>query len=295
MGKNIYRLKGHESFVPREGWFTKGLKAVQEDPMLFYSNFSADRLGVGTNMAKSIRYWLRTAGLTQDVQKTGTVLTPLGKIVLDNDPYLEKTFTLWILHTNIAQNFPMATSWNIFFNDFDLNSWKREEMAPVMEEYLIEKTGDTSISERSLKDDCNAILSMYVGSENESEDPEDPKGSPFNALKLLRKNGQYYEKVYKNYDQVGMYPVLYVILDPLNEKGYLNIDDILSAYNMPGKLFLMNRIQINRALDAMEASEYITINRTAGLDMVYPKKQITAVEAVSEFFAQDTSDGEYIL
>ena len=70
-----HRLKGHESFIPREGWITKALFAIQRDPMLFTVASGADALGVGTNMAKSIRYWMRTAGLTDETQNHGVYLT----------------------------------------------------------------------------------------------------------------------------------------------------------------------------------------------------------------------------
>lgn len=43
MGKIAYRLKGHESFVPREGWITKGLIAVNNDPAIFADNYAADK------------------------------------------------------------------------------------------------------------------------------------------------------------------------------------------------------------------------------------------------------------
>ena len=218
MAKIIYRLKGHESFVPRDGWITKGLIAVHNDPLVFGDKFSADTLGVGTNMAKSIRYWLRTSGLTKEVQRTGTVLTPLGELIYAHDPYLEKEFTLWILHVNIARNFAQATSWNVFFNDFDMNTWKREEMTAVMEEYIIQRTGDPTPSERSIHDDCNAILAMYSDSENDRDDPEDYKGSPFSTLGLIHKNRQHYEREAKSFDEIGIYPVLYTIANNLTEQ-----------------------------------------------------------------------------
>ena len=48
-------------------------------------------------MAKSIRYWMRTAGLTDESQATGVHLTELGRTILQCDPYLEDIFTLWII------------------------------------------------------------------------------------------------------------------------------------------------------------------------------------------------------
>ena len=107
-----YRLKGHESFILREGWITKALFAIDRDPLLFTVSAGADALGVGTNMAKSIRYWMRTAGLTDESQATGVHLTELGRTILQCDPYLEDIFTLWIIHINIATNYKLATSWN---------------------------------------------------------------------------------------------------------------------------------------------------------------------------------------
>lgn len=32
-----YRLKGHETFILREGWLSKGLYAVAADAKVFYS------------------------------------------------------------------------------------------------------------------------------------------------------------------------------------------------------------------------------------------------------------------
>ena len=80
-----YRLKGHESFTLREGWLTKGIMAVRRKPDLFSENFGADELGVGTNMAKSIRYWLKCSGLTEEKTKGEVALTALGECLLKED------------------------------------------------------------------------------------------------------------------------------------------------------------------------------------------------------------------
>lgn len=134
MDKKDYRLKGHESFTLREGWLTKGLNAVHENPRVFSENSGADALGVGTNMAKSIRYWMRTAELTKEHPRDGVTLTEYGNLIFQNDPYFEDIFSLWVIHANIARNFKLATSWNIFFNNIDVTSFKREELINMMTE-----------------------------------------------------------------------------------------------------------------------------------------------------------------
>ena len=164
MVKRKYRLKGHESFILRDGWLTKGIQAVEKDSGVFSKNSGTDVLGVGTNMAKAIRYWMRTAGITKDVPQKGVQLTELGQVIAKCDPYIEDVFTLWILHCNIASNFDQATTWNLFFNKMDLTSaFDREEMFAMENRLILEVTGEESISERSLRDDCTAILAMYLG------------------------------------------------------------------------------------------------------------------------------------
>lgn len=103
MGKNKYRFKGHESFILREGWLNKGLYEVDRNPKVFSENYGADALGVGPNMAKAIRYWLRAAELVTDSPKTGVMLTAIGQLILAHDPCVEDYFTLWLIHCKIAK------------------------------------------------------------------------------------------------------------------------------------------------------------------------------------------------
>ena len=66
------KIKAHESFYIREGWLRKGLTAVEEDGTIFSNAINAiDTLGVGSNMMKSIKYWLRVTGLTEEERAEG--------------------------------------------------------------------------------------------------------------------------------------------------------------------------------------------------------------------------------
>ena len=60
------KLKGNESFNIREGWLRKGMRCVQDYPTLFSQDDAMEILGVGSKMVKSIRYWLRATGLTEE-------------------------------------------------------------------------------------------------------------------------------------------------------------------------------------------------------------------------------------
>ena len=273
MEKRKYRLKGHESFILRDGWLTKGINAIHSDNRLYRINSGADALGVGTNMAKSIRYWMKTAGFTKESSSKGVTLTELGNIVRQNDIYLEDIFTLWIVHANIVSNFENATSWNLFFNNMSFTTaFTRDEMQTLMRSLIIENTGDETPSDRSIKDDCSAILSMYGSGGSPLVDPEDKRYSIFEDLGLIRHTGNRFLKQRPAYDKLDRLVILYLIIDKLNTDGSIQIDYLTDGENMPGKVLNLSRIGVNEYLDLLQNEGYITVNRTAGLDIIYPEK-----------------------
>lgn len=110
------RLQGHEKFALRDGWLTKGLSIIDKRPDAFLGSEGPDLFGIGNNMVKSLRYWMKAFKLIEENPGAGAKLSELGKIILQNDVYLEKNFTLWILHSQIAKNIAEATTWYMFFN-----------------------------------------------------------------------------------------------------------------------------------------------------------------------------------
>ena len=92
------KFKGHETFFIRKGWLNKGMRNVVKDPYVFMgvNGNPTDILGIGTNMVKSLRYWLQVVGLTNEKMagKKFQELTEVGKIIYENDPYTEELGTL---------------------------------------------------------------------------------------------------------------------------------------------------------------------------------------------------------
>src|SRR5712691_5041349 len=91
----------HESFYIRDGWLYKGLRATIDDPMIFVSSDAPERLGLGKNMVRALRYWMQATGLTEEFWENrarAQHLTSLGQVILDNDPYLELEGSLWLIH-----------------------------------------------------------------------------------------------------------------------------------------------------------------------------------------------------
>src|SRR5574344_2028721 len=152
------RLQGHEKFALREGWINKGLMIIPQIPDAFLRKDSPDIFGIGNNMVKSLRYWMKVFGLTND---NGSELSELGKIVAEYDPYLEDIFTIWILHSNIAKNCNEATSWYMYFNRCDADDLDKEQIEAILLREVTKYANGQKFSEKSLRNDVDVLLNMY--------------------------------------------------------------------------------------------------------------------------------------
>lgn len=281
------RLKGHETFILRDGWITKGLMAVCENPFVFSENAGADALGVGTNMAKAIRYWLRESNLITESPRIGVQLTNLGTLLLNHDPYLEDDFSLWMIHINLSRKLHTVTSWYLFFNTLDVSEFTKEEFVSLMTNQILIRTGNEEPPQRSVSDDCNAILSMYLREHLDKYDPEDKKISPFSKLGLVKKDGNKYRKMQPNLNTLDEMVILYVLQGYFIEQRQksISIGDLLEKEMLPGKLLNLKRVALNEYLDMLSNHEYIIMNRTAGLDMVYKNCNLTAEQVAERYYA----------
>lgn len=102
-----FTFSGHETFTLRSNWLKKAYDLLRERPDLFSLEDSFVHLGVGKNMAQSIRFWGRVCGVFER-EKDGRCYraTWLGRALLDDDrgwdPFLVTPTSHWLLHWQIA-------------------------------------------------------------------------------------------------------------------------------------------------------------------------------------------------
>lgn len=293
-----FRLKGHESFYIREGWLRKGIKNIEQNHRIFGDEFATDKLGVGSNMVKSIRYWLRACGLTKEQIAKGTsgkreqVLTEdFGKSINLYDPYFEDIFTLWLIHYKISINAEICTTWYLFFNDFKVNEFNKNDLFEVIKISLNKFVKNKKYSENSLKDDCNCIIKTYCLDKKEEKNPEENNICPLTELGLIEKiklqNGrEFYIKKKPSVDKLDKLVILYIILDNLKKSKSISIDKILNDDCNAGKTLNLDRNMLNIYLDELKYDDYIEINRAAGLDTIYIKKEITKEKVIETYFEE---------
>jgi hypothetical protein len=193
------RFGGHETFAIREGWLHKGLRLLADEPHLLADEHAADWLGVGRNMAKSIRHWLLATGLAEAVpdkpkEKPPLEATALGRLVWQHDRYFTEVGTWWALHVNLVNTPEHAASWAWFFNSFGCERFERALCLESLTRHL-QLSNQRLPNRRTLERDVACLLASYARTiPPTNDDPEEGYDCPFRELRLLtyfRTSGYY--------------------------------------------------------------------------------------------------------
>lgn len=284
-----YKIKGHEKFAVREGWLNKGIVAVANKEDLFLKKDAPDILGVGNNMVKSIRYWLKAFKLMEEVQRKGAYLTDLAETIKIHDIYFEDIFTLWMLHSQIVKNSEEATSWHLFFNNCDIEDYTKENIDILMKAEIL-KYIKKEISDSSIKDDVSVLLNTYYKDTDSSYDPEDKYVCPLTTLGLLEKIKDKYSKKQPDLSTLSEWVILYelacIFNDTNEEINNISIEFLYTGKNSIGNIYNLSSIALNQYLDKLSNMNYIKIDRTAGIDIVYSNFEDNSIEVIKKYYSK---------
>mgnify|MGYP000192438942 FL=1 len=286
------KFRAHDTFFIRKGWLNKGLRNVNADAGVFMGTKGnpMDVLGIGANMVKALRYWLQAVKLTSEPAsgRKEQTFTEFGKIVFENDPYIEEMGTLWLLHYQLASNKEDATAWYYFFNEFKASEFTKEDFVKQLSNYI--RINGEEVSERSLEDDYTCIINTYVSrmkSNPEKVQPESNIDCPFGELGLIdiaNKKDKLYKKTTPKKDLIHPLVVLAVILDQANGKDEIKISAIQNDPCNVGKIFNLDIITLTALLYKIELMGYIKVVRTAGLDIIRIIKDTSFIECIKDYY-----------
>lgn len=278
---NKVKMKRHESFSIREGWLVKGINAVKADPKIFSSSDATDILGIGTNMVKSLKYWLIATGVVSE-DKKGLSLTELGKLIDKYDPYFDDLFSWWMIHTSMIFNYEDFYILFLFFNKCNMNEFSKEELLEAISNILTNKS--IEFNEKILLDEINMIIKSYSIDEK-IDNPENNFICPLSELELIKKIGKdLYEKNRPSYRKLNYLIVYYIIKNSLSNEKSISIEDLMTIENGPAKILNLDKNLLNEYLDEIRNRGLIDINRTAGLNMLYLRKDISLSDIFIEYF-----------
>jgi len=292
------KFRAHETFFIRKGWLFKGLKNVVADSSLFIRKDKnpVDTLGLGSNIVKSLRYWLQATGLTEEDSKKRIKdqhPTELGKIIFENDRYFEEIGTLCLIHYKLASNKDSATSWFYFFNEFRLTEFQKEDFSLAIQNY-VQMNDSSQVAQSSLDDDFNCIINSYVLRKKLNPTRVNPESNiecPLDELGLVElvTGSKGKDRVFKKVPpKKGVIPplILLAVLREINrDKNEIRISDLLNGSGNIGKIFNLDDVSLYRELEILSKKELIDIIRTAGLDLIKIKTDKDFYGLVRDYYA----------
>lgn len=280
MKKMKISFSGHEKFDCKIDWITKGLMAFKENQKIFSQVNVEERieiLGLGINMIKSLSHWMQTLGL---IDKNG--LTELANVILDKDPYLENSDTLWLLHWNIVKNKEKATLYNLFFNTIYPHKFTREHIFSQIVSWL--NNNEVNLSQTTIKSDIDVFIRMY-----KSNDSKDTSLNLFSELKLITEqaHGIYSLNINTAVD-ISDQAFLYIFIDYLNNSNLesISMDDV-----QRGKLSLQKSLCIgeNTFYHKVHRLEQLTDGRLAyseasGIRQIYINSSLDKIDLLNDMY-----------
>lgn len=261
---------GHETFPLREGWLHKGIELVRADARAFEDEHVADRLGVGRNMAKSIRHWLLATGIGE-LKVFDLQLTPLGKAVWANDPYFLSSTTWWILHTELVVNREHGYSWWWFFNHFHSERFEKPTCVEALRRHLAFAKTRVPKDETLLRD-IGCMLACYSRPIPAlREDPEDSRHSPLIELGLIdhhRESGQY--RVHRGSKPVSQSVIAYTIARAFEASGEavpssVLLHDLARLESGPARVLCLSPEALYQTIEAATAESGERLVELGGL------------------------------
>ncbi|WP_173442745.1 DUF4007 family protein [Selenomonas ruminantium] len=290
------KFRGHETFFIRKGWLSKGMKYVKQNGAVFVSKDEKpmDVLGIGSNMVKSLRYWLQVAGITQE-KKSGKriqTFTPWGELIYQYDRYIEEQGTLALLQYHLANNEEEATSWYYFFNFFKMQEFTKEDFMNSLRNWVTMQDESVNVAERSLQDDFNCIISTYLPRYKSSAkyvSPENNIACPLGELGLVdyvSRENKIYRKNIMTAEQIPARIAWAMILSKHPNQKEITLDSLQNDAGSIGRVFNLDVITLLRVLRNIENMGVLKIVRTAGLDVVKVLKMETALENIEAYYKE---------
>lgn len=281
---NTLKLKRHETFSIREGWIEKGINIFSKEPGCFKKEVAPHYLGLGSNMCKSLKYWLTAAQLIDFKQNC---FTKIGELICRYDQYLEDDFSWWIIHINLVRNFDDAPVFSEFFN-MKIQTFDKEFLINYLRD-IFESKGYTLGADSSLDSDVNILLRSYYS--DDVTNPEENMNCPLAKLGLVEtRNKKIYKKTSPNYGKLDYRIVYYALLlcvdDGIDEPISFNLDDIYAYKHNPLNVFNISKSTLFAYLDEMKKAGMIKLNKTAGLNTIYIDKPITIEKLFKSYYKE---------
>ncbi|WLR51772.1 DUF4007 family protein [Bacillus tianshenii] len=264
----------HQSFYLRDRWLSKAFRHIEKDERFFYDDEAFEKIGLGKNMVKSLRFWVVATNVVSESyneqRKKVHSITNFGYLVEKHDKFIQFNETAAVLHYHLAKEKEPGTVWYWFFNILNETMTTKEELHNLFK-YWVNLNEEKKVSDNSLKRDIDCLIKLYT-SGSSLDDPEEVIRSPLQKLGFIKeRKGVIYKQTIRSED-IGLSALMYVLLDyqSNNEVETITVDEIASSEGLWGKVFSMDRSSIIDGLNqlAKHPKYPLVFTRTNNLDTV---------------------------
>lgn len=276
-----YTFSGHESFTCKTLWLKKGYDFIRNN-----KNFNAPdavvQLGVGKNMVASIRYWLRSFGMTKD-DKTTAIADYLFDTNAGKDPFVEDLGTLWLLHFMLVSTCE-ATLYNLLFTKLqrERKSFERQHVLNFVKRVMTEDGRQSQYNENTVKKDVGTLLLNYVlPQKSKTLDDYNSLLIDLDAIRLDA-DGKSFLFNLEGRRQVPWQIFLYAILSLKGKDNTVGYDLLQEI----GLMFCMNDMEVIamcKTIEQKHAAE-VRYSDTAGIRQLQFIKEIGNEEVLNEYY-----------
>ena len=272
-----YTFSGHESFFCKSLWLKKGFDAVSEG-VNFNSPNAVAELGVGKNMVSSIKYWMKSFGLIDEMGLT-KFSNYIFKKNSGKDPYIEDIGTMWLLHYQIVKE-GVASIYHLTFLDFkrEKKEFDREQLLSFIKRKCNVPEQKNVYNENTVKKDIKAFLQMYVApSDTRSIEDFSAVLIDLGLIKKLGENKYAFAEIPSS--AINEHIVLYTLLDIKGESNVLSLDTMQEVALTFG-LSISSLVEIIQKLVALYPDK-ISYTDNSGI------KNIQFLEAIEPYSVLD--------
>jgi len=258
----------HETFCPRYGWLKKGFDRVhgyngaESEPGIFDADDAIEKLGVGKNMVRAIRFWC-TAFRIIEAENSGDITrisgpmraADFGRALLSDDgwdPYLEDPASLWLLHWKLFTPPYLAPAWSMAVNLGGGNSFSVPDLTQALADQKKNIPELQKYSESSFQKDASCFVRMYGPAGRQSLEEIE---CPFTRLELLVSGDQ--NQTYRfNTDEKADLPdsiflaacFEYAAVTQPGLKS-ISLSRLTYGFNSPGAVFKLSESHIGNRLE----------------------------------------------
>lgn len=281
-----YTFAGHESFTCRHYWLKKGLDHVWSGKK--FDNEAIIELGVGKNMVRSIKYWVKSFGLFE----SNDIQTSIAELIFSDkkgmDIYLEDIGSIWLLHFLLVSN-ENASIYSLIFNHF--RKQKLEFESDQILQFLKEKcrTRGVNFSENSLKRDIGVFLNNYILSLKPRSFEDEFSGLLYelNLVERSYKYGstQYYRIETKDRKSIPAEIILCCILLKLKGNS-ISFHELLNGINSVGSVFAISSNSLHEKIEEITSAYHkeIVYSDDGGVQVLQFRKELNPITVLKKYY-----------